>query len=132
MTPSFERWRKIPTDPAYEVSDLGRVRRAARGQGARVGRILKHQRAGAGYHVVRLSHGRQHYVHRLVADAWLPMPLGASVVRFKGDDASDLRVENLEWAVGPTSRFHAARLKDAVGPTPFCVVDDEAKKRTGA
>jgi HNH endonuclease/NUMOD4 motif/Helix-turn-helix domain of resolvase len=66
----FERWLPVVGHEGYyEVSEWGRVRRVARGHGAKVGRILS-PRARNGYPSVHLG-GKSHYVHRLVATAFL-------------------------------------------------------------
>lgn len=65
-----ERWMPVVGhEGVYEVSDLGRVKRVAPGQGTHVGRILKPVIDRKGYEVVRLSGERQR-VHRVVAAAF--------------------------------------------------------------
>lgn len=66
----IERWKAIPKAPAYEVSNLGRVRRG--------GRVLKPAlRGDVGYRKVTLwtdGAPMTKYIHRLVAEAFVPKP----------------------------------------------------------
>lgn len=63
----MERWAKVRDNPAYEVSDEGRVRNA------KTGRILKTQVNPNGYEHLTLRKDNKQVaarVHRLVADAF--------------------------------------------------------------
>ena len=63
-----EIWKTIKDYPNYEISTLGNVRSKAV--------LLTPQWAGRGYKIVRLykegSRWKQFYVHRLLAEAFLP------------------------------------------------------------
>jgi hypothetical protein len=101
-----ERWLPVAEAPdLYEVSSLGRVRRALnapRRQRSRPGQILRLTFNSSGYPYVNLSWGdgrrRTIQVARLVAAAFLPPPKGATqrVKRANGDPA-DCRASNLAW-----------------------------------
>lgn len=85
-----ETW--IPVDgaaPGYFVSDLGRVRSPR-------GRILAPQSNGRyGYLFIKLGRGRSHYVHRLVAAAFIGDVTGLDVEHSDGDTSNN-RVTNLQ------------------------------------
>lgn len=107
-----EAWREIPGYPAYEVSDLGRVRRriSARGWGA--GHVLKPAAARGGHLYVMLSDGkgnvRKQYVHRLVALAFVgPEPAGGALVLHRDDVPNNNTPGNLYWG------SHAENVEDA-------------------
>jgi hypothetical protein len=93
-----ELWKLFPGDDRYEVSDLGRVRRAD------TGRIRKLPVAANGYAVVHLSilgtrprKMRTVYVHEAVAIAFHgPRPPGA-VVRHGRNGPLDNRASQLQW-----------------------------------
>lgn len=89
-----ERWLPIPGWPAYEVSDLGRVRKGAR--------ILRQsENYPGGYPRVAL-HGpsgfRTELVHILVLTAFVgPRPPGMFACH-TDDNRNDNRLANLRWA----------------------------------
>lgn len=91
----------------YEVSNLGRVRRIGGyhhtfygDKYIESGFMLSPYIGDTGYPYVRLyQNGKQthHYVHKLVATAFIPNPNGYDVINHKNENRSDNRVENLEW-----------------------------------
>lgn len=102
-----EIWRDIKDfEGIYQVSNLGRVRSLARwikrkdGKTIyRKGRILKPQ-TGSGYQTVYFRVGNKQkwfYVHRLVAEAFIPNPDNLPQVNHINENRMDNRVENLEW-----------------------------------
>ena len=89
-----EEWRPVVGyEGLYEVSNKGRVRKIISG------RILKDRDNGRGYRYVRLHHINIDtvYVHRLVAQAFIPNPLDLPQVNHKDEDKSNNSVDNLEW-----------------------------------
>lgn len=97
-----ERWAKIEGAPDYEVSDLGRVRRATAGAGTYPGRILALHANRLGYWRVGLTlNGKRRTadVHRLVANAFLGKPPTEKHIAAHWDgNASNSAVTNLRWA----------------------------------
>jgi len=102
-----EQWKTIEGFEAYEVSDLGRVRSVERRVPSsrwiptrRVrARILKPYANHRGYLRIHLFKNRKSHtfsVHRLVAKAFLPNPLGLPDVNHKGK-TTDNRACKLEW-----------------------------------
>ncbi|GAB3194766.1 hypothetical protein ABID22_000115 [Pontibacter aydingkolensis] len=91
-----EEWSDIPGyDGKYQVSNLGRVK-SLKGKKER---ILKPQRTTT-YNTVNLSINGKHqtaYVHRMVAEAFVPNPDNLKFVRFNTDNG-DCRASNLKWA----------------------------------
>lgn len=80
----------------YEVSNTGLVRSLHRKDGL----ILKPITSIHGYLRVPLSkngHERRLFVHRLVAEAFIPNPEGKPQVNHINEIKSDNSVENLEW-----------------------------------
>lgn len=117
----MEEWRPVVGyEGVYEVSDLGRVRSVdrwnvdSRGRKfKRSGRIIAGGKSGAGYPYVvlwRNSREKLAYVHRLVAEAFLPPIQGKLEVNHINGVKTDNRAENLEWCTSSENKSHAFRV----------------------
>lgn len=106
-----EEWRPWRNGD-YEVSNIGRVRRAKPGRRTQVGRELKRLKAGAGYWYVGPTIGGKNVqtaVHAMVAEVFLgPRPDGAVVNHIDGDKLN-ARASNLEYITQRENMQHAAR-----------------------
>lgn len=90
-----ERWKPIYDFPGYWVSNKGRVysnisERFVEGSpNVRTGRIdISLQRNGVRYH---------RYLHRLMAEAFVPNPHNYPIVRHLDDDPANNCIDNLLW-----------------------------------
>lgn len=106
-----EIWKDIAGyEGYYQVSNLGRVRSVDRiinnnyGDGGSFkllkGRILKNSYSNSGYpQVILCVNGvkQSRFVHRLVAEAFIPNPNNLTEVNHKDEDKSNNMVDNLEW-----------------------------------
>ena len=104
-----EIWKDIEGyEGLYQVSNIGRVRSLDRcverngGISFIKGRILKPARCGrqCNYWFVGLSKNgkvKQHYIHRLVAQAFIPNPENLPEVNHKDERPENNCVDNLEW-----------------------------------
>lgn len=104
-----ERWKKLPQPyQDYEISDIGRFRS-----------LIKHSNVlvkptfgwsnGQGYRQVAIfQNGKRRffYVHRLVAEAFIPKTFGKNFVNHINGDGNDNRVENLEWVTREENERH--------------------------
>lgn len=101
----MERWKAINGyEGIYEVSNKGDVRNIA------TGKLLKRRSNGNGYVRIELwkNHkGKKYYMHRLVAEAFIPNPDGKTEVNHKDLDTSNNAVENLEWVSSSENTIHA-------------------------
>lgn len=104
-----EEWREIEDYPAYQVSNLGRVKRLA-GKGCKKERILKKYPNNCGYLRVRLSQNgesKQFFVADLVANAFLgPRPDGLDINHIDGNKQNNAAA-NLEYCTRSENIRHA-------------------------
>jgi hypothetical protein len=89
----MEEWKNIESFEDYQVSNEGRVKNSK-------GEILKGRISKYAYLRVCLYENKKHkdvYVHRLVAEAFIPNPQNLPEVNHKDEDKASNIVENLEW-----------------------------------
>ena len=95
-----EIWRDIKGyEKMYQVSNLGNVRRLV-GFRCRNERIIKPLNKPNGYLKVQLHYNgrtRDVYIHRLVAEAFIPNPNNYTEVNHIDEDKTNNRFSNLEW-----------------------------------
>ncbi len=107
----MEHWAEIDGFPAYEVSNQGYVRRTQKARGTRP-RILKNSKDRNGYAVVNLHHdGKQskHYVHRLVAHAFVQGYEPGLQVAHSDGNGMNARFENLRWSTQSSNELDKKR-----------------------
>lgn len=121
----IEQWKTAPGFPDYEVSNIGRVRRATPGVNATVGHIRQATLDKNGYCVILLQRPNDKpkigKVHRLVVLAFIgDIPEGMHVNHRNGIK-SDNRIENLEIVSPSENTLHGFRVlgrKVAGGKSP--------------
>lgn len=117
-TTKDEIWKPVRGyEGLYEVSNFGRVKSLKRvvnshpvnckrtlPEKIRTGRLNKK----LGYMMISLSVGnvnKQNYIHRLVAEAFVPNPNNYPMVNHKDEDKANNSVDNLEWC---TAKYNMA------------------------
>jgi len=124
-----EEWRPVVGyEGLYEVSDLGRVKSVGRitnGKNNTIrklnGRIMKGAIKPAGYPCVTLTLNKAvstHYVHRMVASAFIKNQENKRTVNHKNGIKTDNRVKNLEWATYSENGLHSFL---ELGRKPSCL-----------
>lgn len=83
------KWKDI-FDGSYQVSSDGQVKNVA------TGKIYAQRLNSKGYVIVRIF-GKNHRVHRLVAEAFIPNPMNLPYVNHKDENKLNNSMDNLEW-----------------------------------
>jgi hypothetical protein len=94
-----EEWRCIPSCEGYFASNMGRVRNPQ-------GKILKGHTSST-YKQMRIIKGKHIYVHRVVAEAFLPQYNSDCVVNHKDGNRFNNVIENLECITQKDNILHA-------------------------
>lgn len=120
-----EIWKDIEGyEGIYQVSNHGRVKSLDRkiytrsGYRNIKGRILILEFNSADYNMVLLynknNKRKHHFVHRLVAQAFIPNPKNKEQVNHKNKIKTDNHINNLEWATQSENMKHALKDKNYV------------------
>ena len=117
-----EVWLDIPSyEGLYQCSNLGRVksldRKVLSTKKVTFEKVLRggirKQQDRVGYKVVTLfknGNRKTHYVHRLVAKAFIPNPNNYSMVNHIDESRTNNCVENLEWCTHQENLTHGTAL----------------------
>lgn len=105
-----ERWREVVNCEGFEVSDRGNVC-DARKRGTRL--VVKQHRLKNGYAVVNVRRSvgkwKAYLVHRLVLEAFSKPCPEFCEARWRDEDQSNNRLENLYWEHRGLNRIGQAR-----------------------
>lgn len=101
----MEEWKTLERIPKYEVSNYGKIRSTKNGKT----KLLKVCVNNWGYELVCLSDGKKRYtsyIHRLVAEVFIPTTNKALVVNHKDKNKKNNTVNNLEWTTVMENMWH--------------------------
>lgn len=101
----MEEWKTLERIPKYEVSNYGKIRSTKNGKT----KLLKVCVNNWGYELVCLSDGKKRhtsYIHRLVAEVFIPTTNKALVVNHKDKNRKNNTVNNLEWTTVMENMWH--------------------------
>ena len=96
-------WRVIENFPTYSVSDNGGIKNNV------TSKILAYRRAGQGYFKVTLcQNGKkvERYIHRIVAEAFIPNTLCKSEVNHIDGDKRNNSIGNIDWVTRGENMQH--------------------------
>jgi hypothetical protein len=110
---------KSTHDKNYIVSNYGEVMSFRR---YKEGRILKNIKLKIGYEQVCFGVASPHYIHRLVAKAFIPNPLNLPMVHHKDGDKANNHQSNLEWV---TNQENIQNAYDSGAMKPNRKITDE-------
>lgn len=116
-----EIWKPVVGyEHQYEVSNHGRVKSCKRYRKGKKGaptlvreRLLVQTVDHSGYMKVGLSadnHSKNHSVHRLVGEAFIPNPHGLEQINHKDENKKNNHVSNLEWCTNEYNSTYGTRL----------------------
>lgn len=114
-----EVWKDVKGyEGFYKISNFGNVKSLSY-NGTGKERVLKKRDTGDGHFAVILyknkSH-KKHFIHRLVAEAFIPNPKALDAVHHINENPGDNRADNLEWiSFGEHSSRHLKNNKRGEG-----------------
>jgi copper homeostasis protein CutC len=120
----IREWIEIPkTGGDYLISNLGEVK------SVRNDRILKQVlNRPLGYNIVNLgSKNRNRYIHRMVAEAFVPNPEGLPEVNHKDFDKQNNSADNLEWVTRQGNSDHLHANKKIKHPSRVGTLNDNCR-----
>lgn len=92
----------------YQVSNLGNVRSLIRNKILKPAKISNNRINSTGYYVVNLK-GKLYYIHRLVAETFIPNPNKLPQVNHIDGNKLNNCIDNLEWCTNSENIKHAYR-----------------------
>ena len=100
MTELYERWKPVVGyEGLYEVSNFGRVRSLNyhRSGKQKILKPLVQTKGYLGFTLYKNGCRKQHKLHRIVAEAFIPNTDNLPQINHKDEDKTNNRVDNLEW-----------------------------------
>lgn len=109
-----EIWKIIDNFPNYQISNFGRVMSLAKKDKPL---IMAPHIGGGGYYSVNLHRKvegkkviERKYIHRLVAEAFIPNPLNRTEINHIDGDKTNNHITNIEWITHSENMKHSYKL----------------------
>lgn len=112
-----EKWAYIYGFPGYMISNKGRVWSTKTKIFLKNKQLDDHEHLGVGLYKDGTCHYK--YIHRLVADAFIPNPNNLPIVRHLYDDSTQNTVDDIEWGTQKDNML------DAINNKTFYYFTDE-------
>ena len=113
-----EIWKDVAGyEGFYQVSNKGNVRSVARKDsigrkcGGRVRKPMYHRHGYLQVDMYKNGKVKRKYIHRLVAESFIPNPKGFLEINHKDESKSNNRVENLEWCTREHNMNHGTLIE---------------------
>lgn len=103
-----ERWLPMPNNPRYQISNYGNIKSLSYNKSGKE-KLLKKFLTKYGYETVSIQENgksKTKWVHRLVAELFIPNPENKPQVNHIDGNKSNNRADNLEWATGSENVQH--------------------------
>lgn len=104
----MDKYKTIKSFPSYSISESSSI--VSRNEYHNRISYLKSRKRKDGYHVISLSKNnnpKYFYLHRLVAEHFVPNPENKKYVNHKDGDKSNNHASNLEWCTASENSQHA-------------------------
>ena len=111
-----EIWKPIKDYDNYFISSCGNVKSTKQWNGS-FERILKPGITPKGYAIVFLSKNgkaKPFYIHRLVAESFIPNPQKLNQINHINEIKTDNHVDNLEWCTNSYNMNYGSRLSKQI------------------
>lgn len=120
----MEEWKNVVGyEQLYLISNYGRVKSIRRNN------IMKPRTDQNGYLRIGLRKNgqKQYFVHRLVAEAFIPNPNNYSQVNHKDECKTNNHVENLEWCTAKYNSNYGTHIQRVIKNTDYSKIDYKAR-----
>lgn len=107
VTNEESQWTPLAEFPEHEISSQGTIRRLVRGGRYPAGHVLTPHVCPNGYLRVAINSNKMRFVHKLLAQTFLPNPSNKPFVNHKDGNKLNNGLGNPEWVTAQENVTHA-------------------------